>query len=260
MHIFDLNLVNMHKSLTTIVLMSCIHLCIATSKDTVNLSGEDLLMSKLNNGTSKYLVYIEKADESLIDMSIWTRTVSDALIDGTRFMKIEQTWRNVNSDKERSLVSYCEWSDFEPLYHYVERTEEGKELIEAFTFREKLIVGTDSVDNNSKLDFSLKLDNPTLNWELDMEVFQTLPYEENMVFSINFYHPGSRKGPQDYHYTVGELVSLPQHNGTSIMSWPLSIDYGNGNQATFWIADESREVLRMEEKFGGIRRYKIKLP
>ncbi len=236
------------------------HLVNANQLDTLRISGQQLEMNRLKGSSSTYLVYIEKPDNDLLDVSIWERSVGSLMLGDQKVMKIEQSWRNVVDEKERHIISYCRWNDFGPIYHRSSSWKSGEKEVEAFQFDTRAVVGADSVKDNQKEGFEQLLESPTLNWELDMEIFQTLPFQERVVFAINFYHPGSKKGPMDYYYSVGPLEELPQNDGTSVKSWALSIDYGNGNQATFWIAQKTREVLRMEERFGDIRRYKIKLP
>ncbi len=58
---------------------------------------------------------------------------------------------------------------------------------------------------------------------------------------------------------VGKEPLRLQENA-AIECWMLQIDYGQmGAYATFWISTATGEVLKMQEYFRGMYRYKIKL-
>ncbi len=136
--------------------------------------------------------------------------------------------------------------------------------VEAFDFYPDKIVGSDTVTNNTKKGFSLKLGKPTLNWELDIETFGLLPLANNKTFAINFYHPGSKSAePAAYQYKVIGEETLKGIDGSTIPCWKIKIDYSRfapDSWAVFYIGKKSKEMVKMEEQFGAGVRYKVKLP
>ena len=226
-----------------------------TEKNIVEISGDNLMMDYLKEGKNKYLVYVENANNAVINMSIWEREISFSEKNNEETIVIKQHWKNQDHTKTKKIYSINKRADFYPIFHLVEK---GTGIKDAFDFKENLIKGTDSIDLNSKKDFSLKLEVPTFNFELDMETFQCLPYEKNTVFRINFYHPGGSKAPMFYDYEViGEKV-LDIVSAKKVDCWLLRVKYGEGNDTVFWISKKTREVLKVVEKWGPITAYKVK--
>ncbi len=219
--------------------------------DTINIDSNHLQIDKLSLEQANYLVYIELPNGTMKDISIWQRETAIA----NNQIVIKQKWRNQDIKKTRELFSSNSLTNFEPIHHFVKN---GNGDIEAFDFDGLNIKGSDSIQNNLKKDFNLDLGTKTLNWELDIGVFQTLPFQLNKTFVINFYHPGSKRSPAYYQYKVLNKENLTNANGTTSECWVLQIDYGKNNTATFWIDVQTRHLLKMEESFGTIKRYKIK--
>jgi len=215
------------------------------------VTGADLLLKNLPEGSRNYLVYMEKPDGSVIDISIWERKVTFSQQSGNDVIEIRQTWKNQNASKVKHVYSVLQKDSFLPLYHKVSDTKN----IEAYSFTGKRIVGTDTVPNNTRADFEIKLEKPVFNFELDMEILRMLPYEDHVTFLIPFYHPGSKTPPRDYKYTVMGREHLNTGLG-KILCWKLKIEYSERNIATFWIADTSRDLIMMEEVYGPVKRYK----
>ncbi len=223
--------------------------------DTININTHDLQMKHLKEGKNKYLVYIERPDGVVMDMSIWEREIVFSKFKNEQSINIIQNWKNQDTAKTRYIYSINKRENFEPLYHYA---KSGTGKIDAFNFASNKIVAADSVTNNSKADFKVDLQTATLNWELDLEVFQTLPFAEGKTFRINFYHPGSKSLPKYYEYKVEGQETLTTVNNKSIDCWLLKIEYAPKSSATFWINKTTRDVVKMTEVFNQIKRYKVK--
>jgi hypothetical protein len=131
--------------------------------------------------------------------------------------------------------------------------------VEAYDFYADKIKGSDSVANNTKKDFELALTHPLLNWELDLEIFPLLDLKAGKSFAISFYHPGGKTEPKLYQYKVVGEENLSVIEGGTVPCWKLRIDYDAKSYAIFYISKKGREVLRMDEDFGGGVRYKVKL-
>lgn len=229
---------------------------ISAQMDTIYLTPEKLKMDQLQEGRLEYLTYFQQPNGTLLDASIWDRKTELKKVDGVERIVITQQWKNQNKERTRSIYSICNSNNFLPIYH---KASNGKEENEAYNFKSDKILGADSLENNTKSDFDLALEKPTFNWELDMEMLSVLPYAEDAVFLINFYHPGSKSEPKDYAYSVIGKEPLQMPNGASSNCWLLNIKYSAQNQATFWIDTETFKVLKMKEEAGPLSRYKILL-
>lgn len=188
-------------------------------------------------------------------MTLWNRKTEKANRDGKEVFRITQEWLAENEQFRRSIFTDVNSDDFTSIYHWTSRIG----TIEAFNFSESRIWGADSVENNSKADFEVEAQPYTLNWELDLETFEILPYAKGKKFAIHFHHPGSKTPPKFYLYEVIGSEVL-KSAGAEVDCWKLKIVYDGGtNNATFWISKKNRQVLKMEEHFNSVIRYKVRL-
>ena len=223
--------------------------------DTVRITAKDLKIKQVKPGTRQYLVTIQMPDApKVLRQTLWNRNVSFETYQGRERMVVRQSWIGPDTLSNRTVFTICE-KDFTPLYH----TSTSARGTAAFNFEKDKVVGADSVQNNGFKGFAMPAPQPTFDWELDLEFFESLPLKANTVFMINFYHPGSKTGPQYYQYKVTGSEKLATVNNTQTDCWMLRIDYSDANYAIFWISKKSHEVLKMEEEFNGVKRNKIKL-
>ncbi|WP_299988174.1 hypothetical protein [uncultured Pontibacter sp.] len=223
--------------------------------DTLRVTSKHLKVKQLKPGTRQYLVTVQTpANPKVLRQSLWTRNVSFEEVAGKEKLVIRQNWVGADTLTNRQLYSICE-KDFKPVFH----TGTSARGTAAFNFEPDRVVGADTVLNNGFKGFSIAAEAATFNWELDMETFESLPLKANTVYLINFYHPGSKTAPQYYSYKVTGSEKLLTVNNTSVDCWMLRIDYSDTNYGTFWISKKTHEVLKMEELFDGVKRFKIKL-
>jgi hypothetical protein len=224
--------------------------------DTIYQLDSKLIKKHLKPSSNQYLVFIQrKGDPRQTYTYIWSRDVKFANKNGKELIEIDQKWYASDTARARYVYSVMNANDFSPVYHY---TKMGKS-IEAYDFYPDKINGSDSVENNAKKDFELALKKPMLNWELDLETFPLLDLKPGRRFAINFYHPGGKTEPKLYEYKVIGEESLTVIDGGTVACWKLRIDYDAKSFAIFYISKKGREVLRMDEDFGGGVRYKVKL-
>ncbi|MDJ1504501.1 hypothetical protein [Xanthocytophaga agilis] len=222
--------------------------------DTINVKNKKLLIRQLKPTKRQYMVYLKipQKNNLITNVSLWTREVSfqkDMVV-------ISQQWSGQDTLTNRKLWSLCKKDNFEPVYHYTYMPKMG---VAAFNFGEKQITGADSVSSNTKKDFQVGLKHPTFNWELDLETFEMLPLGMGKTFIIDFYHPGGSQIPAYYTYKVTGSEKIGVSTGKEIDCWMLRIDYNTDSYATFWITKQNPEVLKMEEFYKGVYRYKVKL-
>jgi len=228
----------------------------AAQMDTIYHLDNKQIKKYLKPSSNQYLEFIQMKSNPQKTMTyVWSRDVRFKTIDNKALIEIEQKWYASDTTRNRYLYSQMSANDFSPVYHY-SRMARGTE---AYDFYNDKIAGSDSVVNNSKKDFDLKLGKPLLNWELDMETFPLLDLKMGKHFAINFYHPGGRTEPKLYEYKVTGEENIVTVEGTRIPCWKLKIDYDEKSWAIFYISKKGRELLKMEEDFGTGTRYKVKL-
>ena len=213
--------------------------------DTINISYGDLKIDQLLIGSTTYLTYTKHNQGKMMQMQLWHRKTS---LLNDRIL-VEQIWEGEDSTKNRELYSLSEKADFSPLFHSVDFGDK----IEAYDFHEGRIAASDSVALNTRAGFERSLPESCFNFELDLEILQTLPYENGKTYLINFYHPGGKSAPQQYAYQVTAFDETSQ-------CWMVDIDYPQGSSARFWVHSEQHTVIKMQESYGPIQRYKILLP
>lgn len=238
----------------------CLLLCNqiwAQQVDTIHINAQELLTQSLKPSKSQYLVSIHTTNPDRVrNLFLWKRDLSLETRNGKEVIVIRQDWQGQDTLFNRKLYSVSEKASFKPIYHF----SQSARGIEAFNFEADKIVGADSIANNSRKDWQIALKEPTLNWELDIEILALLPFKEGKTFAINFYHPGSKGGPQYYLYKVAGSEVLELTGGQRVDCWKLQIDYGQQNStATFWVSKKTREVLKSLDLFKGGYRYKVKL-
>jgi len=229
----------------------------AQTTDTIRLANKDLVTANLKPGVYQYIVYYTHPKKNLIaGLSLWRREVKFKTDHGKDLIEIKQNWNTNDTLFNRYVYSLANRKTFAPIYHYT-RDKNG---IDAFNFTTAAITGADSIANNNRKDFRVAQAVPTLNWELDLEVFNTLPFKKvGQQFAINFYHPGGKTEPKYYVYKVigTDMLNMPE--GRKVDCWKLKIEYAENSWAVFWIDRKSKEVLKMEEFFRGMYRYKVRV-
>jgi hypothetical protein len=225
--------------------------------DTINIAKNDLVTSALKPGLHQYLVYFENPKKKRLgNPSLWNREVKFKKVNGEDMIEIEQNWYGSDTLFNRYVYSIAKKKTFEPVYHKTIM----RGVTEAFDFTDKKISGSDSVKNNAKADLEIDQSVQTLNWELDLEIFSTLPIKKTgQRFFINFYHPGGKTPPKYYEYSIMGDDKIKVINDQEVDCWKMKIEYGPNSWAIFWIGKKSKEVFKMQEFFGGGYRYKVKL-
>ena len=218
--------------------------------DTITSINNKLNIDMLETGMHKYLVYMEKSDGSLANISLWERYV---MVKDDRII-ISQQWKNENELKTRHVYSISD-INLQPIYHY----SKWGESIDAFDFNENEVIGSDSIINNRKKDFIQIYNIKPLNWELDLEVLQTLNYELNKTFVLNFYHPGSGLPSKFYNYEVVGIEDIKLPGNIKKSCWKVKIDYDIDDKAYFYVDTETNSVLKVVQYYKDFKRYKMKL-
>lgn len=239
-------------------------MAIAQDRDTVLITPKTIKVQQLKEGKSKYLVYFTRGESApASEMQLWNIAVKRELYNGKEAIIIDQHWDSkdtiIHSAKSISTIE-----DFSPLYHESWWKMRDKRIFDVQR-RSLLINGTgvtlsDTISQKRSVyqSFLSSQNQYFLNWHLDLVVFAMLPYRKNVTFLIPFYEFGYDV-PKKIAYSVVGEVDLEIVNGTKIKCWLLKHEEKD-NTEIFWISKSSPEVMRLEQKFRNIYRYKIRLP
>lgn len=227
--------------------------------DTINARTNILQTERLAEGTSKYLVYtVDSITGITSSADVWERSVSFGVLPNNpqpvamfewKWYKNEALFRHVKGVAERkTLAPVSEISLFKG-YAFA-----GYKFTNGFLTSDSTVAG-----NRVNKQMKVPLNPAILNWEWDMETFSTLPINRvGQKFAIAFMDPNSPQ-PGYYLYEITGIQNLQLNKEVGVKCWTLNINYGNGAYATFWISQQSHEVLKMKEYFNGTYRYKVKL-
>lgn len=258
----------MRQSYLLTIAMLCIIFSVNAQKgDTVYINGNNIHPEVLREGTHRYLVYFKKGENApRSDMQVWTINIKKDNVQGRPVIQVDQDWDFKDTVFHKSW-SVCDAKTLQPITHKtwwnIARMGEvsvdfenrnvawnGSRLSDADTSRMAKAIWNSYKTAEGKF---------LLNWHLDLEMFSTLPYKEGAVFVIPFYDPGTRSPLENALYTVKGSAMLEGYNDQKIECWLLAHE-SDGNKELFWISKKTREVLKLEQQFGKMYRFKIKLP
>lgn len=234
-----------------------------SQQDTVKITADMVNTKVLKKGTNRYLVYFKLGkDSSRSNYQIWNRTVDYIDYQGRKAIAVTQEWED-NSKIVHKVYSVCDEKTFAPFFQQSEWVGRVNTKFDFFTrqgyINDTLLTSSDTgrIKKMTYEGFQQALDQYTLNWHLDLEVFPVLPYKNNRTFLVNFYDPGS-SAPKFQAYTVTGSAKLLAYDNQEIDCWLLTHTSPN-NKEVFWISKKTKEVLKLEQQFGERYRYKIKL-
>lgn len=239
---------------------------IAQKSDTIYIKPENINTRVLIQGTHRWLVYFKMGVDSPRKMfNIWSRNIERKQYNGKDAIAVKQEWED-NDSIMHTTLSIADAKDFHTLYHESWWKQRGSTkfnfLSGEASINDKPLTASDTAMRAKTIRqaFDSALNQYTLNWHLDLEVFPLLPYKANRTFMINFYDPGSSK-PKWVAYTVTGSGKLPGLDGKEADCWLLEhSDPSFNNKEVFWVSKQTKEVLKLEQQFGKRFRYKIKLP
>jgi hypothetical protein len=238
---------------------------VSQTSDTIVTSAKYIDTRVLKEGSHHYLVYFTNGENTpKTDIQFWTREIERSSINGTSIIIIRQKWEHKDTIMH-TATSVCDGKTFAPQLHTFWWKQRGTASVNFETDSVILngitISGADTSKRSKAIwqAYESSKNNYFLNWHLDMEVFQTLPYREARTFVIQFYDPGVAYPLQQVMYTVVGTAKLKSYDNNYIDCW-LMVHEEKGNKETYWICKKTKAVLKLEQVFNGnIYRYKIKL-
>lgn len=237
----------------------------AMAGDTTRISMGMLESMVLKPGTNRYFVYI-KMDKTRppVYKQLWTRKVSQTIIDGRKFISVSQSWEDQDS-VIHTAESVNDARTMEPVHHRFWWKRTGDVEVDFLTKRfldnshEVSQSDTAAATRQRWNAFLSAKDSFCLNWHLDLEIFPLLPFREGAIFEIPFYDPGTTAPLTRVVYVVAGSDTLETFDNWKIDCWVLT-HTEKGNQEKYWISKGTREVVKMEQLINDkIYRYKIKL-
>lgn len=256
----------MKKEWLFVLLLICQLAVNAQKTDTVRINSKQLDTKVLIPGTHRWLVYYKMGkDSSRTWLHIWTRKIDLINYQGRDAISITQEWE---SDKEimHTAYSVCDRKTFAPLVHNFWWLKPGQQWAMNFVNKEFTIDGAAKSNSDTakairtawnSLDSAVLEPTTALNWHLDLETFPLLPFKENRTFLINYFEPGF-SSPKWVPYTVTGSAKLEGFDHQMIDCWIME-HISNYGTEKFWISKKTKEVLKLEQGFGGRFRYKVKL-
>lgn len=201
----------------------------------------------LKPGTHHYLRFMRTPAGANQPIDIWTREIRFEEREGKKLMRIVQRWDGVlPTPSVRTFDSWFETGSFRPLSHERISERDGKRVVEGFVFAPDKITGMRELADNTQKDLNVASNEPTYNFETDIEFLQALPLAEGYDARINFYHPGGSVAPQRYSFRVTGSATIAGPAGP-VDCWVLKTDYNRpGSESTFWFAKGSQLMLRQE--------------
>ncbi len=224
--------------------------------DTIRVGDLFKNFDRLSIGSMQYLVYSERGEAQRLGviMNAKTERINH---EGKEYIGISHVWNGTEKKNNGSFYSLVKPGTFEPVIHIRKSEAKGTE---AYRFSEKELVALDTVDNNAEAGYTLELEQPIFNFEIDLETFSLLPLKKDYKAALRFFHAGSTfSGPQWYLIEVigSEELTLP--GGEKVDTWILFMDY-NGRQPTrFWYTKKNQEFIKMIADYNGTKIYKTRL-
>lgn len=246
----------MKKLLTTFIAIVAIQSMANAQVDTINSKNNKIQVQKLKDEQVNYLVY-------MVDSATSKRTVGDLWQRETKLTMLAERptvtfkWHWLHADTLlATVINICDRATLSPIYHYANYKGRG---IFAYDYRDGEMVPTDTIKNNLAVKKGkVVLPIPVISWEQDLETYPLLPIKKvGQKFDISFFDP-NEKSPSYHRYEVVGREDLSLNNDTRVKCWLLRINYPSAGYALFWLADKSREVLKMKEYFKGKYRFKVR--
>lgn len=249
------------------ILLACVIALLTTASfaqtkgDTVIIGPNDLVAKNLQTGNFTYVVFRKKTKQSPAEtITLVKIKVESKTYNGKPAFAITQQWE-LDGNIVHTAYTVLDAKDFSTLLHDTYWKRLG--YSQKFDFVAKKVYFDGNVPDADKAkteqDFNESFNKYNLNWHSDLIILTLLPYKENRTFKINFFDPGFGKAEEAIYTVTGSDV-LTNSSGEKIDCWvlghtPMS---GNGYQR-FWISKKKKEILKEEDLFNGVYRYKLKL-
>lgn len=213
--------------------------------DTIRVGHKFKNIKNLEIGKTKDIIYTKVGDK-VMSVSINLKETKVVRIADKEFLQFSHNVINGNTDFNGSFEYICEPETLKPVQLIRNSKRAGKE---AFQFNELLISGLDSATDNKQKDFSLALNEPTYNWQIDLETYSLLPMKKGYHAVMNFYHPAAQTPPKYYHLKVIGSEELVLADKRKMDCWIVFTDYGGTQPSRFWFTKKGQNFVKMEGQY-----------
>lgn len=257
---------NNPKHIFLAILSLCAVAINAQSKvDTINSSNNKLLTSKLTEFSKEYLVYRADSTKERKNIGdIWKREVKFSKFNNKEAVEFTWKWFTKDGSLYKTVTNICDRKTLAPLHHLAVTNKIGDPRYDrsagtkAFNYsREEMYPDKNVTDNSALGNNPVKLSIPIISWELDLEILPLLPIKKTgQIFAVSFFDPSEKEA--SYHlYEVAGKAKLKLNSDTQVNCWLLRINYDEKNYAAFWLSEKSGEVIKMEEVYNSVYRFKV---
>lgn len=231
-----------------------------TKGDMVVIEPKDLVVRNLQTGNFTYVVFNKKTKQSPSEkITLVKIKVESKPYNNKPAFAITQQWDS-DGNVVHTAYTVLDAKDFSTLLHDTYWKRLGYSTKFDFLAKKVYFDGNvpDTDKQKSEQDFNESFNKYNLNWHSDLIVLTLLPYKENRTFKINFFDPGFGKAKEVF-YSVTGSDFLINSSGEKIECWVLEHKptTGDGYQR-FWISKKKKEVLKEEDLFNNVYRYKLK--
>ena len=228
---------------------------VAFGQDTLRVGHQFRAFKSLERGVQRDIIYTS-INGKVRSVGMKIRSTADTIIDGKSYVLIKHHWEMGDPKQNVSFEALCEAGTMRPIQHIRTSQRAGKE---AFRFLGDEIVALDTANDNSKVDFSLPLEESTYNWEIDLETYGLIPMRKGYEAVMNFYHAGGSTPPAFYSLKVegSEKVALP--DGSELDCWVLFTDYRGTQPTRFWYTKKGQNFVKMEGRYNQLTIHKVRI-
>jgi hypothetical protein len=239
----------------------------AQKNDTLMIKPSDVNTQVLKPGMHRWLVYFKMGkDSSRSRYQVWSRKIDLLQYQGKDAISVTQEWEN-NDTVIHTVYTVCDRKDFSTLYQVGWSKTQGKVEFD-FLKKEMRLEGKLWMQTTPLAPIKeegLLLKKRSLNIRstgiLTLKYFLYFLIKTRSLLPSIFTIPGF-PAPKLVYYTVTGSGTLTGYDGQTIDCWLLEHSDTDRakNHEVFYISKKTKEVLQLEQEFGGRFRYKIKLP
>jgi hypothetical protein len=238
-------------------IISLFSLATIAQNDTVVVNTKNLKIKDLKLGKSTYLIYAKKGkDKPIQNQTLVEINASKKSHNEIDAIEIAQVWYEKDT-VSHTAMSLLRANDLSTIQHNYWWKRNGQKY--EFDFEKKTMNLEGKFANAQKTkqnqDFNASVEaGYFLNWHCDLTFFPLFPFKENTVLKVRFFDPGFGT-PKDVVYEVlkSEVIE-------GIDCWVLNFTLPkNQGYQRFWIAKKAKEVIKEEDNFNGMFRYKLKM-
>lgn len=229
----------------------------AQNVDTIFVDASNLRIKDLRLGKQTFLIYSKKNAEGPVqNQTLVAMNVSTQEKEGKKHLTIDQRWYDKDT-LSHTATSILNASDLSTLQHSYWWKRTGQNVSLDFEKKTADLAGkaTDAQREKFKKDFEATLQSGHfLNWHCDLVLFPLFPFKDKAIFKVKFHDPGLGKPTTE----IYQVLKSEKMEGIDCWVLEYTLPRNMGYQR-FWVAKKAKEVVKEEDSFNGMYRYKLKM-